>query len=334
MVESYKEIRIRFPKGMQKAFLQKVKAGLGISNTELAKRANVSVRTLTDWQREKFCMPLTAIQKFKKETGTALPNNIKKLDKFWYVKKGAKKGGITTWEKYGAIGGDPKWRKEKWWEWWEQEGRKKQNPLFRALPVQTPKQSKELAEFAGIMMGDGGISPYQITITLHHKDDKEYARFVIKLITHLFGLNPKIYHSPKKSINTIAVSRVQMVKFCKEKIGLPMGNKIQQKINIPAWIMRNNKFKQACIRGLVDTDGSVFTHQYAVNGKKYRYKKLAFTSASPLLLHSAYKILEENGMHPRIAQNKHIWLDNKKKVEWYFKIIGSHNPKHLRRYKN
>lgn len=52
------------------------------------------------------------------------------------------------------------------------------------------KYSKELAEFIGIMLGDGNISPTQVSVCLGTKED-EYRDYIINLITKLFGAKPK-----------------------------------------------------------------------------------------------------------------------------------------------
>ena len=39
-----------------------------------------------------------------------------------------------------------------------------------------------------------------------------------------------------------------------------------------------------------------------------------------------------NGMNPRLSQDKDVRLDNVKDMQKYFQSVGSHNPKHLKRY--
>ena len=195
-----------------------------------------------------------------------------------------------------------------------------------------PIQNEELAEFVGIMMGDGGMSKYQATITLHHLDDSQYSEFVVTLIQRLFGYTPSIYHKPKKSVLDIVMSRIEIVDFL-NTLGLPIGNKISQCLDVPDWIRQNSTFAIACIRGLIDTDGSIFTHTYKSKGKNYSYKKLSFTSASESLVHTVYFLLSGLGFHPRISRNgKDVRLESISDVKRYFEIIGSDNPKHLNRF--
>lgn len=325
--------RVKFQEHKQATFLLQVKERTGQTYKSLARIVGVSARTFTDWKREKFLIPYSALSNLCKAAGLPLPKTIELRDKFWYTSKGSSAGGTAVYKKYGRIGGDPQYRKKKWREWWEREGRL--NPpssITIPIPIKKPRCSESLAEFVGIMLGDGGISPYQIKITLHHKDDYEFGKYVMRLIKKLFDLQASVLHDPRDSVNDYVVSRKELVKFCTKKLGLVIGNKIKQQIDIPPWIKGNRGYEIACVRGLVDTDGSVFTHRYQVGGKWYQYKKLCFSSRSCPLLRSVHSVLQNLGLHPRLTEGLDVRLDSIEDMQLYFRIIGSHNPKHLCRY--
>lgn len=330
MVESSKDKRVVFPPGEQTGFLRQVAEKLSV--TEVSYLCNCSERTVRDWRREKFSMPITAVQNLSVRTGVPIPKDIRINEAYSHIAEASRMGAAATIEKYGRIPHDEKRRKEQWDAWWESTGKFKKNTILESKSVYRPKQSAELAEFIGIMMGDGGLSKYQVMITLHHIDDLEYAGFVMTLIKKLFKLEAKIYHSPKNSVNDITVSRKQLVEYLHE-LGLPMGNKVKQQFDMPEWIKLNRNYSIACLRGLVDTDGCIFTHKYRVKGTWYAYKKLSFTSASQPLRHSVYDFLLQLEFHPRIA-GEDVRLDRIEDMRRYFKLIGSHNPKHLRRYES
>jgi len=324
--------RVLFKPKEQKKFLNQSKKITGLSWVELAQLLKISNRTLTDWKREKFSMSLKAVKLLSKRAGLRFPENVEVKNPFWYVYKGAKIGGFAVYKKYGYIGGDPEKRKKKWYEWWEREGKYKKHPFINVcIPIKKPRKSKELAEFIGIAIGDGGISKYQIVITLHKIDDLEYSKFVNNLMKKLFGISPSIYYRPNYSVINITISRVELVKFF-VKMGLRIGNKIQQGINIPKWIKNNNRYKIACLRGLIDTDGSIIIHKYRSRGKYYTYKKIGFTSRSPFLLKSVSEILNGLNIKHRFMKRYDIRIEAKEDVKNYFKIVGTHNPKHLKRY--
>lgn len=329
----HKLSRVAFPKGAQARFLSKAKEKLDRPWHKIANLMGITTRTLTDWRREKLTMSFHAVKLISKATNQSLPKHVTVKNPYWYVHKGAKSGGLAVYRKYGRIGGDPVIRQQKWQAWWEKKGQFMPHPiLFNPLPTVKPALSVALAELTGIIMGDGGMTRYQLKITLHHKDDLAYSKYVIALIKKLFSVTPRIHHRPKDSVNNIVVSRSELIRFLVEKIGLKTGNKVAQQIDIPDWIKKNKNLQRACVRGLVDTDGSVFTHTYKVNGKWYHYKKLVFSSRSRPLLSSVYAILKENGMRPRLIKDKEVRLDGENDVGRYFKLISSHNPKHLKRY--
>ena len=332
MAKRFMSKRVLFKPKEQKKFLNQSKKITGLSWVELAQLLKISNRTLTDWKREKFSMSLKAVKLLSKRAGLRFPENVEVKNPFWYVYKGAKIGGFAVYKKYGYIGGDPKKRKKKWYEWWEREGKYKKHPFINVcIPIKKPRKSKELAEFIGIAIGDGGISKYQIVITLHKIDDLEYSKFVNNLMKKLFGISPSIYYRPNYSVINITISRVELVKFF-VKMGLRIGNKIQQGINIPKWIKNNNRYKIACLRGLIDTDGSIIIHKYRSRGKYYTYKKIGFTSRSPFLLKSVSEILNGLNIKHRFMKRYDIRIEAKEDVKNYFKIVGTHNPKHLKRY--
>jgi len=332
MAGLYTSKRAIFPYGKQKEFLLDTKRILDLSYIDLAKLLKISRRTLTDWKREKFSMTLKAVKILIRKTNKKMPKCIEIKDPFWHVNKAAKLGGAAVYKRYGRIGGNPEIRKQRWYEWWKREGKYKSNLVTSRRLIKKPKYSQKLAEFTGIMLGDGGISTFQTSITLHYKDDKEYGKFVVALIKKLFNVPIGKYYDKRGSVVRFSVSRRELVDFCVKKLGLKQGNKIKQQIDIPNWIKQNKLYSIACLRGLIDTDGCIFTHHYKSKNKLYNYKKLSFTSYSKPLRRSVYNILKANSMKPRLSQDKDVRLDSIKDIQRYFQFIGSHNPKHLKRY--
>lgn len=326
--------RVIFPKGAQRKFIFFVQKRLERHDlSSLAHIVGVHPRTLTDWKRGKFLIALPALQKMCAAARIPFPSHATIKDAFWHSSRAGIAGGIAMYKKYGRIGGDPEYRKKKWYAWWRKEGRFKDHPiLYAPLPIKKPRPSVHLAEFVGILLGDGGITKNQIIITLHN-EEKEYRRFVMELFRKLFGVQPSCSERSSDSTYRIVVSRTALVRFCTKKLGLKIGNKVKQQVDIPSWIKKNERFQIGCLRGLMDTDGCVFTHHYKVNNKVYVYKKLAFSNGSRPLLSSVYDILKKNGFHPRYAQGKDVRLDSKEDVKRFFHIIGTHNPKYLKRYK-
>lgn len=330
MAKQSKNERAVFPPGKQGLFLEQIIKQLTVA--DLARFCHCSEHAIRDWRREKFSMPITTVRALAIRTHVPVPRDILIRDIYAHASKAGKAGMAAVMAMYGGIPRDEKYRKEQWRLWWKSTGKFKKNPILESKAVHKPKHSAELAEFIGIMMGDGGVSEYQVIVTLHHVDDLEYASYVTKLIEKLFRVNPRVYHLYKKSVNNIVISRKELVRYLHE-LGLPIGNKVKQQFDIPEWIKLDRNYSIACLRGLVDTDGCIFTHKYRVKDTRYAYKKLSFTSASKPLRQSVYDLLQKLEFHSRIA-GEDVRLDRVADMSRYFKLVGSHNPKHLRRYES
>ena len=333
MAELLSGNRLDFSKEVQKEFLEGCRLKLNLSNDEFASLLGISVRTLTDWKRKKFLLPEKAAKFLSRKAGIKIPEPEKLMEQFWYAKKGARKGALSMLKKYGRVGGDPELRKAAWFRWWEKTGKFQKRKIFARKLITKPNKSVELAEFVGIMLGDGGMTNNQITISLNRETDYEYMMYVKNLLSKLFDVEPSLREDRDSLATDIVVSRMELVDFCKS-IGLKVGNKIKQQVDIPSWIKQNEKFMTVCVRGLVDTDGSVFNHKYRVGGKIYSYKKMDFSSCSKPLLNSVYVAIKKQGLRPRVTKDgKKIRLESIEDMKKYFSIIGSSNPKHLKRYK-
>jgi len=324
-------MRILFSKGEQRKFIERIISKISVDKA--AKLCNLSERTIRDWRREKFLIDKKAVSKLCKKVNIPFPKNIKEKDDYWYTKNSCYLGAMACFKKYGNVGGDLEYRTKKWREWWGKEGKLKSKIIKKCKPINKPKFSEKLAEFVGITLGDGGITNRQLTITLNYIDDREYGKFVANLMRKLFKVRVCVFFDKGGSVNRYSIYRTELVRFCTEKLGLKKGNKIKQQIDIPDWIKRNKLYSIACLRGLVDTDGCVFNHHYVVNNKSYFYKKLVFTSYSEPLRKSAYNIFKNVGLNPRLYSYRDIRVDSKKDMEMYFKLIGSHNSKHLNKWK-
>lgn len=283
-------------------------------------------RTLRDWANEKNRISHNFLLILSKTSDIPIPQNIKILKWSEHAREAGIKGGVSHYKKYGRIGDENK-RRNAWSAWLEKEGKNKGHKIYERKNISIPSKDVLLAEFVGIMMGDGNINEYVVQVSLDSVADAEYILFVRKLIKNLFSIDSNLnHHKTDRAVDVVMRSK-NLVEFCLS-IGLKKGNKIKQNFDIPDWIKDNEEFSLACVRGLVDTDGCFFNHAYKVNGKEYTYPKIAFTSKSPLLLDSVSKILIKFGFYVRMTKDGNdIRIESKKDVLKYIEIIGSSNPK-------
>lgn len=159
-----------------------------------------------------------------------------------------------------------------------------------------PKESNELAEFMGIMMGDGGINnSWQTTITLNSVADAKYGKYVPNLCKKLFGILPAVRKRKTCKALVISLASTSVVDFLVSQ-GLPRGNKLKHGLKIPEWVYKRKSYQASCLRGLIDTDGCIFIHKHVVAGKVYKNITLSFANHSPELLSFVVSTLERFGI--------------------------------------
>ncbi|OGX14994.1 MAG: hypothetical protein A2166_00685 [Omnitrophica WOR_2 bacterium RBG_13_41_10] len=248
----------------------------------------------------------------------------------------ARLGGLARIALYGnpgTVGGRSK-------------GGKKTTSMFRNNPafakrlgfilrkeIKYPEESLKLAEFIGIMLGDGGLSGnHQITISFNNKTDREYAEYICKIIRQLFLVDYHIHKRRKSYGADIVLNSSNLVDFLISR-GLKVGNKVKNQTGVPRWINKNPQYETACLRGLMDTDGGLYYHKYSVRGKAYTYLKLGFGNRSKPLLRFVFKVLRRLGY--RVSLNgDNVSISSGLEVKRYFAEIGSSNPKHINKFKN
>jgi intein/homing endonuclease len=200
--------------------------------------------------------------------------------------------------------------------------------------VAIPKPSVFLAEFFGIMIGDGGINnDWQANITLNTEADAKFILFVSKLCNRLFKILPAIRKRKEKRATIVSLASTTVVDFLVDS-GLRRGNKLKQGLEIPNWILSKKTYRIACVRGLMDTDGCLFIHKHAVQGKQYSNIGLSFTSASFRLIEQVSSVFEEVGITPHISGGgRNIFLYKESAVDRYIKIFGTSNDRIASVYK-
>lgn len=326
--------RLVLEKGEQSAFLNRIYKGKGMSWAKIAELCNICERSLRDWRTEKYNMNFESSLKLSNLTKTQIPKKISVLPEYWSTKKAARKGAVGRYKKYGNPG--------------TSEGRRKgglvSQAKFKANPeyarsigviirkdIKRPPECMLLAEFIGILLGDGGITKNQVKVSFNRVTDKLYSVYIQKIIKDLFDLSSIIKLNKHDRGGDIIVSSRELVDFLIDK-GLKTGCKVRNNADAPKWIFKKNGYKICCLRGLVDTDGSFYPYKHTVNNKEYTNFSMCFTNHSIPLLESAYEILKALGFTP-VKSGRHVYLNKKREIDRYFDIIGSSNPKHLKKYK-
>ncbi len=328
--------RVKLNKGQQKKFLSLVAKYFDGNWHKVARISKICDRTLRDWRREKYNMSYECLLKLHKISNIPVPKTLVVLPEHWSTKKASRLGAIRRNELYGSPG--------------TPEGRRKggltttrkfrEDPKFAKMfglklriPINVPNYSSELSEFMGAMLGDGYIksNKTQLGIAFNIETDYAYAKHIQRLIKILFNLNSSICRDGSDKGATVLVSNRNLVEFLIDR-GLKEGNKVANQVDIPKWIRSKKEYKIACLRGLIDTDGSFYLYKHKVSKKTYCNFAMCFTNHSLPLLKSVYNILKTMDLNPITSNDGRIFLHRKKDIDRYFKEIGTNNPKYLLRF--
>ena len=182
------------------------------------------------------------------------------------------------------------------------------------------KYTKELAEFIGIMLGDGKLSYFQIVVTLGSKEES-YAQYVVARIASIFKVSPKIAIR-STGYRDVYLGSVTLSKWLKGQ-GLAY-NKVLAQVNAPRWIFSRPEYMKRCIRGFFDTDGSVYKLRWG--------HQISFSNRSAPLLKSIRDMLLLLEYSPSRISGTNLYITKREDVSRFFKEINPQNSKHRVRF--
>jgi len=180
--------------------------------------------------------------------------------------------------------------------------------------------SSKLAEMLGILLGDGHLSPTQVVVTLGKKD--EYVDYVSDLMKQLFLARPRVI-TTRGGHFVIYLGSTRLVRWFLD-MGLAF-NKVDSQVDIPSWCFKNKRFLVNVIRGLIDTDGSVYK-------LKSGNVQISFCNRSIPLLKSTRSALLSLGFFPSKISGYNIYLTRKNDLHKYYKEVGFNNKKNEKRF--
>ncbi|MFH1444868.1 MAG: LAGLIDADG family homing endonuclease [Nanoarchaeota archaeon] len=295
--------RIVFKRGKQGEFLKKAKELGKYSWKELAHLCKVNEGTLlVNLRTEKTTVSIELFNNVIKEFPSlrSYKNYIEEIKpRYWGSKKAAK---ITN----------------------KKQGKK----------ITVKENNQEMSELIGIILGDGNLysnkksGNYYLCIVGDRKEEDYLIGFVKPLIEGLFGTEVKISRAKKSNTTYLKLQGRRVIEYFIGNHDLIPGNKIENRLRIPKWIQKNNDFLKACIRGLIDTDGSVFR----LSKKDPNIIRISFKNFNNELMFDMKSSLIKLGYNPSKVTHKSIYITKKENVNRYMNDIGFNNPKHRRRY--
>ncbi len=147
----------------------------------------------------------------------------------------------------------------------------------------------------GLALGDGNLSnPNGRGVRLRISCDAKYPKLIFKIQKTLKLLLPdnKIALIKRKA-NCVDVSCYS--NFWPKILNWKhLGSKYAQSVDVPIWIKTNNKCSILCLRGLIETDGSIY--------KDRGYKMVMFSSVIPNLAKSFKGMTEQLGFEAKVYE--------------------------------
>lgn len=114
--------------------------------------------------------------------------------------------------------------------------------------INFPDFSNKLAEFFGIVLGDGHLSLGQVWIYINNNTDRNYNPYVKELIKSLFSVKPGVSYRKDQDMMNLFLSSVDLLKFLRKR-GLFASNKVRDQVDVPSWIFTKDSYKKSFLRG-------------------------------------------------------------------------------------
>jgi len=199
--------------------------------------------------------------------------------------------------------------------------------------------SPQELELVGAIIGDGHIHlkkpKYYFGLTGNKITDKEYFEKMVKLIKTVWNKNTKPFESGRGL--RIRVYSKKIVNRLINKFFLPYNFGKCYKVELPNFVLANFNLSKHVIRGIADTDGTIF-----VSDKKgsLKYPSIEITTASFILAHQIREILvNQDYQVAKVRSNKYkrqapaykVGLYGRNNLKKWIREIGFSNPVKLRK---
>jgi intein/homing endonuclease len=201
-------------------------------------------------------------------------------------------------------------------------------------------ENENLAELIGILLGDGhlhkkGEKSYLgsvLSISLNRIDEPKYLEYVRRLLVRVFKEEPKMHPRVDSKAIDLKIYNDQIIDFMISK-GLLTGDKVKNQISVPKWIKKNyswvirnltiweSKYRGlaiGCLRGLVDTDGSIYVDHFN------KIIGIGFKNSSFALVQDFKDMCKSLKIRTgKITESRYISIISKKKYIAYQVLIRS-----------
>lgn len=180
------------------------------------------------------------------------------------------------------------------------------------------KKNGDLAEFMGVILGDGHIGVFprtEVLVLLSNSNNPGFVGRYSGMLEKIFQKKP--YVVKRKEANCIKISIYE--KHISDRLGVPSGARKNLDIVVPDWILKNKKYTVRYLRGLYEAEGSFSVH------KPTSTYKFSFSNKNRSMLENVFSLVKEMGFHPS-RDDKRVQLSRKEEVYRAMRLL------HFREY--
>lgn len=171
--------------------------------------------------------------------------------------------------------------------------RARDESLAGSSPAPGTMSKDILAYVIGVAIGDGNLSnPNGRAVRLRITCDAKYPGLIIEMSSAIQRVMPDNKVSLIRKKETAVDISCYSNKW-EDLLGWRAdgGSKYRQNVSIPPWIMKNKRYSVSCLRGLLQTDGTIYLDR--------GYRMVMFVTIIKRLADDVMHIISSLDFHPR-----------------------------------
>jgi intein/homing endonuclease len=190
--------------------------------------------------------------------------------------------------------------------------------------------SERIAELIGAILGDGNIydkRPHYVEFCGNPVNDLlYYERVLLPIVREELGKYPRLF--VRYGGLRFRINQRSFVDWLKQQ-GIPAGE-AKGSASFPDFIVSSRKLLPRCIRGIYDTDGSVYFDRRPAYVRPYPRVDLHMTNAC--LLEQLSRFLDEYGIkHSFVRSKGSLETAGVESLKLFLQKVGFSNPYHISR---
>ncbi len=306
--------RVVFKKESRKLFFSRILNGKSLR--KFCRTNELIYSTFKGYRQGHSTLPLDVFDRLVEINNINLDNiTYEIIPATWWQSAAGKKGIRKLFQKYD----------ERTLTAWRSKGGQN-SPISNIKEINSPLCINEnVAELLGAYLGDGTLTNYFIRISGDKRFDFPYFKYLVDLTKEVFDLEPTIRVEKHRNQLYLEIRSKAVCDYFKNVLGLKTGDKIRNKSTIPENVMKKKPLFFACLRGLVDTDGSV--------SKDGGILSIRFAAHNAALLNQLKESPFLSGIFTIKSSSKETGTRSFGKIIKYFSLAGSSNLRHVVRYR-